>query len=158
MAHSGSPPVVVTSVICKRECGLASYRKKFCLMATTKSVSTGRRSRKRVKVVVPVKVFVGNDQENGELHLAHTLDVNSGGVRLGGLRLSFRVGEVISIQRGHKRGRFRVLWVREMQRGENQVGLESLEPNRDIWSLDVIEEIGDNYKPQGAKSAAAKTS
>jgi hypothetical protein len=119
---------------------------------------SGKRGRKRVKVVVPVKVFSGNDQDAGELCFAHTLDVNSGGVRLGGLRSSFRVSEVVNLQRGHKRARFRVLWSREVQPGEHQAGLESLEPNKDIWTLDVIEEIGDDYKPLNAKSSAARQS
>ena len=118
----------------------------------------GKRSRKRVRVVVPVKVFSGNDQDAGELCFAHTLDVNSGGVRLGGLRSSFRVGEVVNLQRGHKRARFRVLSSREVQPGEHQAGLESLEPNKDIWTLDVIEEIGDDYKPLNTKSSAARQS
>jgi len=120
--------------------------------------NAGKRSRKRVKVVVPVKVFAGNDQDVGELCFAHTLDINSGGVKLGGLRLSFRVGEVVQLQRGHKRARFRVLWSREVQPGEHQAGLESLEPNRDIWTLDVIEEIGDDYQPQKNKASAARQS
>src|SRR5947208_11652097 len=94
----------------------------------------------RKKMVLPVKVLIDRDT-----HLAHTIDITPGGARLGALRQKLKVGTTITVQRGAKRGKFRVVqrgakrgkfrvaWVKQLAPGEVQAGIEALEPNEEIW-------------------------
>ena len=84
----------------------------------------------RNKMVLPVKVVV-----NSDTHLAHTLDIAAGGARLGALRQELKVGTIIMLQRGAKRAKFRIAWVRQLAPGELQAGVEALESQDDFWGV-----------------------
>ena len=64
-------------------------------------------------MVLPVKVLIDRDT-----HLAHTIDITPGGARLGALRQELKVGTTITLQRGAKRGKFRVAWIKQLAPGE----------------------------------------
>jgi len=84
----------------------------------------------RKKMVLPVKVLIDRDT-----HLAHTIDITPGGARLGALRQELKVGTTITLQRGAKRGKFCIAWVKQLAPGEVQAGVEALEPNDDFWGV-----------------------
>jgi hypothetical protein len=88
-----------------------------------------RRSTRR-KMVRPVKVLIDRDT-----HLAHTIDITTGGARLGALRQELKVGTNITLQRGRKRGKFRVAWIKQFAPGEVQAGIEALQPNDEFWGV-----------------------
>ncbi len=67
--------------------------------------STGKRQSKRIKAVVPVRLWVAGSKDS---HLAHTLDVSNHGVKLGGCRAEIKVGDKINIQYRQKNAQFRV--------------------------------------------------
>jgi hypothetical protein len=91
-----------------------------------------RRGQKRTKMVLPVKVSAVNGTE-----LAYTMDINSGGARLGGVRAELRTGDVVSLMRGAQRAKFRIVWVRQLGSNEYQVGIEALQPNERFWGVDL---------------------
>jgi hypothetical protein len=100
----------------------------------------GKRRQKRVKMVVPVRLWDGQSCE-----IVHTLDVTPGGTRLGGLRHSPTPGTVVEVQRHNKRARFRVVWAASpsAKSKEIQVGLQCMEPEKHIWAVDLPEEADD---------------
>jgi hypothetical protein len=91
-----------------------------------------RRKAQRRKMVLPVKVSLA-----GTNHLAHTVDITCEGARLGGLRTELRPGEIISLQRGSQKARFRIVWIRKLGPNEIQAGVEPLEPREDFLGVDL---------------------
>jgi hypothetical protein len=70
-------------------------------------------------------------------HLAHTVDITDNGARLGALRTQLQPGMIISLQRGSKRAKFQIAWVRQLAPNELQAGVESLQPQNGFWGVDL---------------------
>src|SRR2546421_11897336 len=68
-----------------------------------------RRNAGRRKMVLPVKVSIDNDT-----HLAHTVDITPRGAQLGALRTQLQPGAIIHLQRGSKKAKFRIAWIRQL--------------------------------------------
>ena len=83
-------------------------------------------------MVLPVKVSI-----DSVTHLAHTIDITDVGARLGALRTQIQPGTIISLQRGSKKAKFRVEWIRELTCNELQAGIESVEPQNNFWGVDL---------------------
>jgi hypothetical protein len=104
-----------------------------------------QRSSARRKIVLPVKVTL--DAVN---HLAHTIDLTHTGARLGGLRTPLQPGMTITLQRGSKKAKFRIAWIRQMAPNELQAGVESLEAPNDFWGVDLSTQ--EHETKQGVKA------
>jgi hypothetical protein len=91
-----------------------------------------KRQSPRRKMVLPVKVSI-----DSVTHLAHTIDITDVGARLGALRTQIQPGTIISLQRGSKKAKFRVEWIRELTCNELQAGIESVEPQSNFWGVDL---------------------
>jgi PilZ domain len=104
------------------------------------------RSSLRRKMVLPVTVLRHNGQEK---QLAHTVDLTEVSARLGGLCSLLEPGEVIEIQRGAVKSQFQVFWMGAPGSAmEGQAGVRSLEPNKNIWGVDLPADEPDS--PLGA--------
>jgi hypothetical protein len=86
-------------------------------------------------MVFPVKVAMF-----GSTQFAHTLDVTSSGARLGSLRTQLKPGEIIVLQRGVKKAKFRICWVQQVNTTEMQAGIEALLPQDNFWGVDLTAE------------------
>jgi len=119
-------------------------------------MSTRRNLRR--KVVLALHVV---RRSNSEKQLAHTLDITETSARLGGLNFLLEPGEVVEIRRGAAKARFEVVWMGAPGSGlDGQAGLRSMEPNKNIWGVDLPEDEKDlqvsvhtlrNSAPQVAK-------
>jgi PilZ domain len=93
------------------------------------------RSQLRRKMVLPVTVIRHNGREK---QLAHTLDLTEISARLGGLFSLLEPREVIEIQRGGVKAKFQVFWMGTAGSAmEGQAGVRSLEPNKNIWGINL---------------------
>jgi hypothetical protein len=90
-----------------------------------------RRAQPRKKMVLPVKVAV--DKGTG---LAYTMDITSGGARLGGLRTGFEAGQIVSLVRNGRKANFRVVWILQVNPNEMHAGIEALQPVENFWGVD----------------------
>ena len=73
-------------------------------------------------------------------HLAHAVDITTTGVRLGALRTQLQSGMIVGLQRGSNKAGFRVQWVRQLGPNEVQAGVESLEPQNNLWDINLSDE------------------
>ena len=89
-------------------------------------------------MVVPVKSHRANTAPSA----VHTLDLSSSGAKLGAVREAVNCGEVLTIQRQHKRAKCRVVWVRDMGHGEIHVGVELVQPDSDFWGVTLEDSVG----------------
>jgi hypothetical protein len=96
-----------------------------------------RRRNNRTKAVLPVRVSGSDVTGASYCDLAHTLDVNEAGIRLGFVRRPLQIGSRLTIQYRQYKAEFRVVWISQLTRlKEHHVGLEALVP-RDVWGLGV---------------------
>ena len=89
----------------------------------------------RQKMVLPVKFSVAK-----ESLLALTLDITRFGARLGALRAKLQPGTIVDLQRGQKKARFRIIWVRQLAPNEMQAGVESVDLQENFWGVSLAEE------------------
>jgi hypothetical protein len=83
-------------------------------------------------MVLPVTILRSNGAER---QLAHTLDVTEISARLGGLSVQLQPGEIIEVQRGGVKAKFRVYWMGASGTDlEGQAGVRGLDPAKTIWS------------------------
>lgn len=94
----------------------------------------------RRKMVVPVKLLVQDGSREPVTLLAHTLDANSSGTRLGGFHGTVNLGQIVTIQYRYRKCNFRVIWIGKRGSAQGtQLGLECLEPAKDIWNMELSE-------------------
>jgi hypothetical protein len=91
-----------------------------------------RRSNPRKKMVLPVKVSVGEGAG-----LAYTMDITSHGARLGGVQVTFEPGQTVSLIRNGRKANFRVVWIRQVSPKEIHAGIEAMQPVENFWGVDV---------------------
>jgi hypothetical protein len=118
----------------------------------------GRRGKQRVKMVLPVKVWGRDATGKTFFQLAHTLDINRGGARVGGLLSLVNFDDTVDLQHRHKKARFRVTWVgRPGTPKANQIGVQYVEPDKDIWGLELPEDNApDSFEDPATKKPAKK--
>ncbi len=67
---------------------------------------------------------------------AKVVDVSSSGARLSWVRTLKQTGQIAEVEYRGKRAKFRVAWIGQPgTKHEGQVGVELLEPGKDIWGL-----------------------
>ncbi len=104
-------------------------------MQLRKAEYSAKRSRNRVRAVLPVRLMGTNAAGQSYTDMAHTLDITETGVRLGAVHRKLEVGSRLVLQYKQHRAEFLVVWVRPMARTkEHQVGLQAI-VQKDVWGL-----------------------
>jgi hypothetical protein len=77
-----------------------------------------------------------------------TINLSRGGARIEGLFCLKAPGEVIGIQFGKEKARFKVIWIGPAgSPAHGHVGVQSLEPDKHIWGADLPLPRPDHYQP-----------
>ncbi len=95
----------------------------------------GRRNENRVVVRLSIRIW-GMDQ-NGKpfSQTAHTVDVTRLGARISGIDCIGKKGEIIGIQCGRDKARFKVMWIGQPGIEPGQIGVCCIEPEKYIWGV-----------------------
>ena len=113
-----------------------------------------RRKSPRRKMVLSVKVSV-----NKVTHVAHTVDITPTGARINCAHLTqVQPGTIILVQRGSRKAEFRVQWIRQLSPDEQQIGMESLEPQSNFWGIDLSDEFEAKQDMQRLMAALSQES
>ena len=115
----------------------------------------GKRSTDRLKLVLPVRLW-GVDTTGKPFHqMAHTLNVNQSGARLGGVRVLMPIDEIVGVQYKHKKARFKVVWLGRLgTKSEEQIGITRIQGEPEIWPLEMpTVAIQDQYEPPPPKKS-----
>jgi len=115
----------------------------------------------RTKMVLPLRLCL-EGAEDREAMFAHTIDISPVGAQLGGLHTSLQPGEVVILQHRHNRGRFRVIWSKQVGPAERRAGVESVAIEKsvgaeiNVWGLELpkSEPGGDSSNPSPNTSFA----
>lgn len=109
----------------------------------------GKRITDRLKLVLPVRIW-GMDTTGKPFHqMAHTLNVNKSGARLGGVRVIVGTDEIIGVQYKHKKARFKVVWLgKPGTKSQEQLGVTRIAGEPEIWPIELPTlEMNDQYEP-----------
>jgi hypothetical protein len=100
------------------------------------SVEGKQRRASRTKAVLPVKIKGKDSSGKSFEELAHTLDVNASGIRLGSVRRELKELDEVTVFFRQRKMQFRVVWTKKMKgTSEFQVGLQALTQEKDGWGL-----------------------
>jgi hypothetical protein len=120
----------------------------FPLLATETIIKVAmqeRRTNPRRKMVLPVKIS-GTEGAG----LAYTMDITSGGARLGGVRATLEAGQTVSLTRNGRKANFKVVWVRQINPSEIQVGIEAQQGMENFWGVDLSDRQQNGKKDMDA--------
>jgi hypothetical protein len=113
-----------------------------------------RRKSPRRTMVLSVKVSIDKIT-----HLAHTVDITSTGARINCVHLTqVQPGTIILVQRASRKAEFRVQWIRQLGPDEQQIGIESLEPQSNFWGIDLSDEFEAQKDMQKLMTALSRES
>jgi len=107
-----------------------------------------KRRHKRIKMVLPVRVWARDTSDNPVNELAHTLDITPGGAKLGAIRHQLKTGDKLLLQYRQRKINFRVVWVKQLEgTREYQVGLEMM-GGGESWGLELSDcDAADDSQP-----------
>ena len=101
-----------------------------------------KRRQKRVRVNLPVQICRPAARE--ESWPGFTVDISILGSRVMGVAERLRLGEIVEVSCRKRRALFRVVWIGLPDTPtEGQSGLECLNPENNIWDLDLSEQTDD---------------
>lgn len=95
------------------------------------------RKEARVSGVLPVRIY-GIDSVGKPFNsVAHTLNVSKSGALLANVEIALNCGDVIGIQKGVYKGKFRVTWAgKKGSSSQGQIGVACIDGARNIWGLE----------------------
>lgn len=101
-----------------------------------------RRREKRLRIKLPIQVYrLSAPDKSWD---AHTIDISGLGARLIDPTHDLRVGEFLDVRYGHREAVFRVAWIGAPgSSSANQLGVECLTPEANIWGLDFSNRTDD---------------
>jgi hypothetical protein len=111
-------------------------------------MSTVRRKHKRIKMVLPIRVWAKDIANKSFNELAHTLDITPQGARIGAIHYQLKLGDKVMVQYRQRKISFKVVWVRALEgTKEYQIGVEALESG-ETWGLELTgcDEADSNQK------------
>ena len=98
-----------------------------------------KKSRKNPRIPETIRVVVKGKDHNGHpfVQSSYTIDISQSGARLDGLGYLAGVGETIEVKRRWRgKARFRVVWIGQVgMEQSNQIGICSLEEDKNIWGV-----------------------
>ncbi len=109
----------------------------------------GSRREPRKAAAVPVRIF-GTDRE-GKVFSENvsTIDISQHGVKLGGVRASLKLDEIVGLTCGKNKVHFRVKWVGAPgTTAEGTVGLLNLNPEKPLWDFHLPQTAIDSFVAQ----------
>jgi hypothetical protein len=112
-----------------------------------------KKTRKKPRIPKTFRVIVKGTDPNGHpfAQSAYTVDLSQEGARLDGIGFLTAPGQTIEVRRGWRKARFRVVWIGQVGSTEsNQVGVLRLQPEKDIWRVE-LPETSASLPPQSPK-------
>lgn len=97
-----------------------------------------RRRSPRVEAVFPVRVWGMDANAMPFMETVRATNISNDGMLLQGMRRQILLDEVLEVQLGENKCRFRVVWAGKAgTRKSGEVGLESVESQTHLWNINL---------------------
>jgi hypothetical protein len=104
-----------------------------------------KRRQKRVRIALPVRTWISDENGKAVLQTACTLDVTPTGARLAGMQATAETGAILTVERGRSKARFRIIWVGEPGTPhEGHLGIDCLDAGKWSWDVQLPAGTGDD--------------
>lgn len=127
--------------------------------ATVKTIPAGPLRELRVHLQLPVRVWGLDASGKAFSSNTRTIEISALGARLEAGDLSVQKGDIVGIQFGDAKARFRVVWLGSEKNEPGCIGVECVEPGKCIWT-EVLEKAATQKaavftpaQPPGASAA-----
>jgi hypothetical protein len=96
----------------------------------------GQRREPRTETKLPVRIFGTDAAGRVFSENVFTLDISREGVRLDGVQVQIKPGDIVGVVHGTNKSRFTVKWAGAPGSPRaGQIGLQNLSPEKDIWEV-----------------------
>jgi hypothetical protein len=110
-----------------------------------------RRREERIIISLPVRLWGMDVNGKPFTQNASSVDITRMGARIQGVTCQIQHGDIIGVQHGNDKARFRVIWVaRAGSRNEGQIGVHCVEAGKYIWGTVQPSNAADTYEPNPA--------
>jgi PilZ domain-containing protein len=110
-----------------------------------------RRREERIIISLPVRLWGMDVNGKPFTQNAASVDITRMGARIQGVTCQIQHGDIIGVQHGTDKARFRVIWVaRSGSRNEGQIGVHCVEAGKYIWGTVEPSNAADTYDPNEA--------
>jgi hypothetical protein len=92
-----------------------------------------RRREPHTRVALPVRLWGMDSNGSPFVQNVQTVDVSATGACVSGVTARLKVGEVIGVQHGAEKARFRVIWVKAVEGVGFDVGLSAVDEAKCLW-------------------------
>jgi hypothetical protein len=119
-----------------------------------------RRREERIIISLPVRLWGMDVNGKPFTQNAASVDITRLGARIQGVTCQIQHGDIIGIQHGSDKARFRVIWVaRSGSRNEGQIGVHCVEAGKYIWGSVQPSNAADTWDPHAsaARTVSAST-
>jgi hypothetical protein len=114
-------------------------------MGSSERLMVERRRETRIQVELPVRIWGFTAQHVQFVQDAIARNISASGALLSGIDHELRSGDLIGIQYGEKRARFKVVWVRDSgTRHKTQAAVHRMEGEECPWEQDLPQTIAVN--------------
>ena len=112
-----------------------------------------RRREERIIISLPVRLWGMDVNGKPFTQNASSVDITRLGARVQGVTCQIQHGDIIGIQHGNDKARFRVIWVaRPGARNEGQIGVHCVEAGKYIWGSVQPSNSADTWDPNASVS------
>lgn len=95
------------------------------------------RKEARASAVLPIRIYGIDGGGKPFNSVAHTLNVSRSGAMLGNVDVVLNCGDLIGVQKGVYKGKFRVTWTgKKGSSSQGQIGIECVDGPKNIWGLE----------------------
>jgi hypothetical protein len=116
-----------------------------------------RRREDRVGLSVPVRIWGLDCNGKPFSQQVHTVDITRLGARLRSVTCSMRPGDIIGMQHGNEKARFRVTWVGKPGcPDQGQIGVHCVEPTKFIWGVTLPKAPAPRLRPVRVQQQSAE--
>jgi hypothetical protein len=118
-----------------------------------------RRREERIIISLPVRLWGMDVNGKPFTQNASSVDITRLGARIQGVTCQIQHGDIIGVQHGSDKARFRVIWVaRSGSRNEGQIGVHCVEAGKYIWGSVQPSNAADTWDPNAPASRPMSTS
>ena len=118
----------------------------------------GRRDRARVPAILPVRIWGTNREGRPFSEYVCTVNISGTGARLNGVRTPLSIGDTLGLQYRNRQARFRIAWMVSTPSWGTELGLQCLQPEKNIWQTDLPDTAPDRYEVTVVKARVKSAS
>ncbi|HUO61694.1 MAG TPA: PilZ domain-containing protein [Candidatus Acidoferrales bacterium] len=132
----------IQGIIAYHFAGCAQASQQFCyygsMQEESNSISSPRRREPHIKVALPVRLWGMDASGSPFVQNVFTSDISTTGASVSGVTARLNVGEIIGVQHGAEKARFRVIRMKPIEGVGFELGLHAVDETKCLWRSHLV--------------------